>query len=102
MMNENDKQMEGRRRRLYDESLVRNIMLATSYCIKDLLDENPDIDDEEIYEFIEVNYHQIIEDTLNEFNSQKDLEGEEAQEELLNENEDEFLPEDESEDEELS
>lgn len=64
--------LEGKHRRLYDESLVHNIMLAAAYCIKDLLEENPDLDDEDIYEFIEDNYLSIIQDTLEEYQKQQE------------------------------
>jgi coproporphyrinogen III oxidase-like Fe-S oxidoreductase len=39
---------EGKHRRLYDEKLVQNIMLATAYYVKDLLDENPKLNDDDI------------------------------------------------------
>lgn len=70
-MEEKQKDSEGRYRRLFEESLVHNIMLATAYCIKDLLEDNPDLTDEDVYEFIEENYQSIIQDTLEEFQNQE-------------------------------
>ncbi len=78
--NENDEMMDGKHRRLYEESLVQNIMLATAYCIKDLLEENADLDDEDIYEFVEDNYKDIIRDTLDEFQNRE--QGEEGEGEV--------------------
>ena len=37
---------------------------------KDVLEEDPEMEDEDIYEFIEDNYQNIIEDTLDEFQEQ--------------------------------
>lgn len=65
--------IKGKHRRLYDESIVQNIMLATAYFIKDLFEENPGLTDEDVYEFIEDNGQGIIEDTLEEFHNQDDM-----------------------------
>lgn len=64
-------EFEGKRRKLYEENLVHNIMLATSYCIKDLMEDNPRLSDEDIYDFIGDNYRGIIDDTLDDFLRQK-------------------------------
>ena len=77
MSQNEDASMEGKHRRLYEESLVQNIMLATAYCVKDLLEENAELDDEDVYEFIEENYKDIIRDTLEEFQNQEEDEEDE-------------------------
>ncbi len=64
--------LEGKHRRLYDEKLVQNIMLATAYYVKDLLEESPDFTDEDVFEFLEDNYKNIIEDTIDEFYNPED------------------------------
>jgi hypothetical protein len=90
---------EGKHRRLYDESLVHNIMLAAAYCVKDLLEENPDLDDEDIYEFIEENYQGIIADTLEEYQKQQEEFEDELEDGELNGFED--VDDDENPDEEI-
>lgn len=80
MSQNEDATNEGKHRRLYEESLVQNIMLATAYCIKDLLEENDELNDEDIYEFVEENYKDIIRDTLEEFQSQEEGGDEEGDE----------------------
>lgn len=83
--------MHGKHKRLYDESLVRNIMLASAYCVKDLVDENPNFNDDDIYEFIENNYMNIIQDTLEEVR-QQEKEEEEDPDLFFNSDEDGFDP----------
>ena len=94
MTEENGKWVEGKHRRLYEENLVRNIMLTTAYCIKDILEENPSLTDEDIYDFIEENYYNIIQDTLDEYEEEMASENGEAEpgidEELGPDDDDEF------------
>ena len=51
-------------RKLYEEELVKDIMIYTAFCAKDLVLDIPDITDEDIYNFIEINYRNILDNTL--------------------------------------
>jgi hypothetical protein len=66
-----EERSDGKHRRLYEENLVYNIMLATSYYVKDLLEENPDLDDDDIYDFVDENYQDIIDEALEEFHKKE-------------------------------
>ena len=60
--------MKRRYRRLYDEQLVKDIMVSASLLTYDFLKEKVIIDEDDICEFIEENAENIIEDTINEMN----------------------------------
>ncbi len=51
-------------RRLYEERLVKEIMISTALCIQELLLDDPDAGEDEICEFVEANYSSIIEETI--------------------------------------
>ncbi|MBN1128790.1 MAG: hypothetical protein JXA71_07375 [Chitinispirillaceae bacterium] len=52
------------RYRLYDEHLVRNIMLTAVISAMEYIRENPHADSDEICDFIEANAENIIGDTV--------------------------------------
>lgn len=60
--------MNGKHCRLYDEELVKNIMVSTGLLILDYLKEKPEIDEAELCDFIETNADNIIDDTIDEIN----------------------------------
>jgi hypothetical protein len=55
--------------RLYDENLVHNIMLSTGLSIMEFLKKNKNAGYDEVCEFVELNSHVIIEDTIEQLNS---------------------------------
>ncbi len=59
--------------RLYDENLVRNIMLSTGLSVLEYLRGNKNVDDDDICEFIEINAGTIIEDTIEQLNNEDEL-----------------------------
>ncbi|MGA2507270.1 MAG: hypothetical protein ABSF80_07330 [Chitinispirillaceae bacterium] len=65
--------MESDRHRLYDEHLVRNIMLSTGLSVVEYLRENTKADSEEIGDFIEANAEEIIDDTIKHLKSMEDF-----------------------------
>ena len=65
--------MESNRNRLYDENIVRNIMLSTGLSVVEYLRENTKADSEEIGDFIEANAEEIIDDTIKHLKSMEDF-----------------------------
>ncbi|MFP4522644.1 MAG: hypothetical protein ACLFQK_10900 [Fibrobacterota bacterium] len=59
--------MSDKYRKLYEEEIIKDIMAYTAFCTKDLVADIPEITDEDIYEFIETNYKNIIKNTLETF-----------------------------------
>lgn len=59
-----DNSMGGSHCRLYDENLVRNIMISTGVSIIEYVKENKNINKEDICEFIEFNAYDIISETI--------------------------------------
>ena len=55
--------MQGHRR-LYEEKLVREIMISTALCIQELIMDDPKAGEDEICEFVEANYQSIIDETI--------------------------------------
>ncbi|MFH1761331.1 MAG: hypothetical protein ABIA63_09555 [bacterium] len=51
-------------KRLYEEKLVKDIMISTAFCVKDILQDDENLTDDDIYEFIEANYMNVIRDTI--------------------------------------
>jgi len=51
-------------KRLYEEALVKEIMQSTALYVQELLSEEPDIDEDNLCNWIEENFRQIIEETL--------------------------------------
>lgn len=58
--------MQGKHCRLYDEELVRNIMVSTGLSVQEFLKQSREIDADEICEFIDINAQTIIRDTIEE------------------------------------
>ncbi|MBN1981525.1 MAG: hypothetical protein JW795_08340 [Chitinivibrionales bacterium] len=61
--------MKGSHCKLYDENLVRNIMISTGISIFEYIKENKAADAEEICEFIEYNADEIIAETIKNLNT---------------------------------
>jgi hypothetical protein len=55
---------KNRRYRLYDEHLVRNIMMSTAISVIAYVRENPNADSDEICDFIDANADNIMGDTV--------------------------------------
>ena len=51
-------------KKLYEESLVKEIMISTALCVQDLMQDDANISPEDICLFLEENYPSIIEETL--------------------------------------
>ncbi len=60
--------MKHNTKKLYDETLLVNIMITTAIIVFDYMNENSDIDCEEIKDFVEFNYDLIIQNTIETFN----------------------------------
>lgn len=56
--------MKGSHCRLYDENLVRNIMISTGVSIMEFIKKNKSVETEEICEFVEFNADDIIAETI--------------------------------------
>ncbi len=54
----------GENHKLFDENIVKEIMISTALCVKELLLDDPKAKEDEIYEFVESNYRNIITETL--------------------------------------
>ena len=52
------------RLKMYDEDLVREIMISTALCIQELLMDDPQARQDDIFEFVETNFQHIITETL--------------------------------------
>lgn len=50
--------------KMYDEDLVREIMISTALCIQELLMDDPQARQDDIFEFVESNFQHIITETL--------------------------------------
>jgi hypothetical protein len=68
-------------KRLYEEKLVKDIMISTAFCVKDILQDDQNLTDDDIYEFIEANYQNVIKDTI-EAAEAEESEEQEADEEV--------------------
>ncbi len=60
--------MKGSHCRLYDENLVRNIMITTSVSIMEFMKNNKMANTEEVCEFVEFNADDIITETIKNLN----------------------------------
>ena len=58
--------MKGRHCRLYDEQLVKHIMISAGLSVYDFIREKKGIDEEDICDFLEDHADSIIEDTIEE------------------------------------
>lgn len=52
------------RRRLYDERLVKEIMISTAICVQELMLDDPRAREDDVCEFVETNFRNIIQETL--------------------------------------
>ena len=59
-----DNNAKDRRYRLYDEHLVRSIMLTAVIAAMEYIRENPHADSDEICDFVEANAENIMGDTV--------------------------------------
>ena len=50
--------------KMYDEELVREIMISTALCVQELLMDDPRARQDDIFEFVESNFQHIITETL--------------------------------------
>lgn len=50
--------------KMYDEELVKEIMISTALCIQELLMDDPQAQQDDIFEFVESNFQHIITETL--------------------------------------
>jgi hypothetical protein len=50
--------------KMYDEDLVREIMISTALCIQELLMDDPQARQDDIFEFVDTNFQHIITETL--------------------------------------
>jgi hypothetical protein len=64
-----DNDATDKRYRLYDEHLVRNIMLSTALSVIEYIRENPHADSDEICDFIDANAENIMGDTVRHMKS---------------------------------
>jgi hypothetical protein len=64
-----DSDPKDRRYRLYDEHLVRTIMLSAAIAVSEYLRENPGADSDEVCDFIDANAESIMSDTVNHMKS---------------------------------
>ncbi len=60
--------MHGSHCRLYDENLVRNIMITTGISIMEFVKEHTAANTEEVCEFVEYNADDIIAETIKNLN----------------------------------
>jgi hypothetical protein len=49
---------------MYDEDLVKEIMISTALCVQELLMDDPQARQDDIFEFVETNFRHIIVETL--------------------------------------
>lgn len=49
---------------MYDEELVKEIMISTALCVQELLMDDPDAAQDDIFDFVETNFKHIIVETL--------------------------------------
>jgi hypothetical protein len=60
---------------MYDEDLVKEIMISTALCVHEMLRDDPQAKADDIYEFVESSFRQIIDETLiAEHEAQEDAE----------------------------
>lgn len=52
--------------RLFDDEVVRNIMMAVGSSVYDYMRQRKNADEDEVYDFVDANAEAIIADTLDE------------------------------------
>ena len=50
--------------KMYDEELVKEIMISTALCVQELLMDDPQAQQDDIFDFVETNFRHIITETL--------------------------------------
>ena len=50
--------------RMYDEELVKEIMISTALCVQELLMDDPQAAQDDVFDFVESNFRHIITETL--------------------------------------
>lgn len=50
--------------KMYDEELVKEIMISTALCVQELLMDDPQARQDDIFDFVETNFKHIITETL--------------------------------------
>lgn len=50
--------------KMYDEELVKEIMISTALCVQELLMDDPQARQDDIFDFVESNFKHIITETL--------------------------------------
>jgi hypothetical protein len=68
--------MMGKHCKLFDENLVRNIMISTGLSVMEFMRRNKVADLDDICEFVEVNADEIIETTIEDMNNCEKVDGE--------------------------
>lgn len=58
--------------RLYDENLVRNIIMSAGLAVIDFLNEHQNADADDICEYLEVHADSIIEETIEQLNNSEE------------------------------
>ena len=76
--------MRGSHCKLYDENLVRNIMISTGISIMEYIKENVSADAEEVCEFIEYNAEEIISETIKNINTTDNNQDDDSPSSFLN------------------
>ena len=66
------------RLKMYDEELVKEIMISTALCVQELLMDDPRARQDDIFEFVDSNFRHIITETLRA-ERERELAGEEAE-----------------------
>jgi predicted transcriptional regulator len=69
--------MQGNHCKLYDENLVRNIMISTGLSIMEYLKENRSLQPSDICDFVELNAETIIWNTIEDMNNSDEYDEEE-------------------------
>jgi hypothetical protein len=64
--------MEGRSCRLFDDEVVRSIMMSTGVAVLDYVRQRKPVDEEEVCDFVNANAEMIIADTLEEMENDED------------------------------
>ncbi len=49
---------------MYDEELVKEIMISTALCVQELLMDDPRAAQDDVFDFVETNFRHIITETL--------------------------------------
>jgi hypothetical protein len=49
---------------MYDEELVKEIMISTALCVQELLMDDPQAAQDDVFDFVDTNFRHIITETL--------------------------------------